>query len=489
MENTTFSEKNALEELFQDSLFSEMLEKTSSSEEDMRNRQKVYSDVMENYENLQEAYKAFSGYAEIPILSNQYFNASMASYVRSFAGYLTVERAMDQPTTLLWYNDLLGVVDNRKVLPNIGPENLKGINGRFQTRGVLTPGSLTYQLATNKKLIPGSIEIQLCHAGNDKKVTIKDDRQGNLLAPAGVLSVNPDGKPSINYGTGALIFTINEEGFKIVDGDTFTVLGFEDVAGDPAFGQLTGPGNNRFKVDMKNIQVVSEPDMLIGENNLMAIAASQKAIGMNPQEITGQKLTELYTKLVNEKLVDRLIDADMGNEFQINMSKYITKFTDYQSRLDAFGADLVNIDTLLARKTFKAVKATAYVVGEGMGNWFRKMRQTGQWTDNTDSTYINDLLGFYNGIPVLRHINVPFNTGYAVHKTPGGEIAPLMRGIYLPLTNTPLVGNYNNPSQMAQGVYYQEANESIFPELCQKFVISNDNNEIPEDPFNVKVLQ
>jgi hypothetical protein len=34
--------------------------------------------------------------------------------------------------------------------------------------------------------------------------------------------------------------------------------------------------------------------------------------------------------------------------------------------------------------------------------------------------------------------------------------APLARGIYLPLTDTPTIGNYNNPTQMAAGIYYQE---------------------------------
>lgn len=474
-ENKVFSEVNELELMTKDAVFSEILAKTSSSEDDVNNRLKVYSTVMENYENLKEAYKAYSGYAEIPLLSNQYFNASMASYVRSFAGYLSVERSMDQPTSLLWYNDLLGVVDNRVVLPNIGADNINGINARFMAQSALVVGQKEYSVSTNKKLIPGSVEMKFVHAADPKAfITIKDDRNGNLLAPAGVLAANADNKPSINYATGLITFTVGD-GFVIAENDTYAIIGYEDVAGDPAFGQLTGPGNNRFKVDMKNIQVTAEPDMLIGENNLMAIAAAQKAVGMNPQEVTGQKLTELYTKLINQKLAAQIMRGANGNKHVIPMNEYVAKFTDYQSRLDAFQSDLVNVDTMMARKTFKATKATCYLVGEGMGNWFRKLRSTGNWTDNVESTYINDLLGFYNGIPVLRHVDVPFNTGYACHKVPTGEIAPLMRGIYLPLTNTPLVGNYNNPTQFAQGIYYQEANELIFPELIQEFSIDEDN--------------
>lgn len=467
-----FSEKSAFEAQIADPQFQEILRATSVSDIDAAQRQAVYSEVMSHYEDMKEAYKAFSGYAEIPILSNQYFNASMASYVRSFAGYLSIERSCDQPTSLLWFNDLLGVVDNRKVLPNLGQENLDGINARFQAQAPFNVGQTEYTISTNKKLIPGSVELQFIHAAEPNRIiTIKDDRQGNLLAPAGVLAPNADNSFGIKYETGVIKFTVGD-GFVIAENDMYNIKGQEDIAGDPAFGQLTGPGNNRFKIDMKNIIVHTEPDMLIGENNLMAIAASQKSLGMNPQEVTGQKLTELYTKLVNNKLTKGIIDSAMGNSVLIDMAKYETQFTDYNSRLDAFQSDLVDVDTELAKRTVKATKATAYLVGETMGNWFRKLRTTGNWTENTESTYVNDLLGFFNGIPVLRNIMVDPNKGYAVHKTPGGECAPLMRGIFLPLTNTPLIGNYNNPTQYANGVYYQEANDPILPELIQEFEIN-----------------
>lgn len=470
-ENKIFSESAEVVSQLENKQYSEMLRNSSASEDDLANRQEVYSKVMTQFEELREAYRAFSGYAEIPILSNQYFNATMASYVRSFAGFLTIERAMDQPTALLWFNDLLGVVDRRVVLPNLGKENLKGINARFNTQAPLVVGQATYEISTNKKLIPGSVEINLVHALEPNKVfTIKDDRNGNLLAPAGILAKNDNDKISVNYATGLITFKVGD-GFTIAANDSYSIIGYEDVAGDPAYGQLTGPGNNRFTVDMKNIVVTSEPDMLVGENNLMAMAAAKKSISMDPQEVVGQKLTELYTKLVNGKLTDGIINNAQGNAVVIPMQRYMTQFTDYNSRLDAFQADLVNVDTAMAKSTMKATKATAYLVGEGTGNWFRKLRNTGNWTDNTESTYINDLLGYFNGIPVLRHTSVGHNTGYAIHKTPGGELAPLMRGIYLPLTNMPIVGNYNNPSQFATGVYYQEANEIIMPELIQEFTI------------------
>ena len=87
-------------------------------------------------------------------------------------------------------------------------------------------------------------------------------------------------------------------------------------------------------------------------------------------------------------------------------------------------------------------------------------------------SYINDLLGWYNGIPVLRSTDIHEAEGegtfYAIHKTHDGQMAPLARGIYMPLTDTPTIGNYNNPTQMAAGVYYQEGVRYMAPELVQK---------------------
>lgn len=427
-----FSESDNINMMFSDPSFQGMVVDSSVSESDAVNRMNTYSEVMENFEDLKDQARSFSGYSEIPILSNQYFNATMASYVRSFAGFLSIERSMAEPTSLLWYHDLLGVSDNRVVLPNIGKENLDGINSRFQVQNVMLEGQKEYSVSTNRRIIPGSVILKLVKAnGSHKPYEVKDDRNGNLLAPAGVLAPSST-DINVNYAEGRITFTLGDQ-FTPEVNDLYQISAYEDVAGSPSFGQTFDKGNNRFKIDVKNKIVTADPDMLIGENNLMAVSAAQKSLGMNPQEITGQKLTELYTKLINQKLTKQIIDNCEGDVVTINMKDYISRFTDYNSRLDAFQSDLVNVDTAFAKRTLKATKATAYLVDENTGNYFRKLKNTGNWTDNTESTYVNDLLGYYNGVPVLRHMDIEANTGYAVHKTPGGEMAPLMRGIYLPL--------------------------------------------------------
>jgi hypothetical protein len=471
MENL-ISETKLFSEQSGDKAWNLALNEGSRSETDAALRKSVYGKVFSRYAEMKEQFKAFSGYAEIPLLSNQYFNATMASYVRSFAGFLTIERDMDQPTALLWFMDLLGVTDNRVVLPNIGQENLGGINARFSTSSVLTVAQADYSISTGKKLIPGSVQLNLIHIATPTVITtLTDDRNGNLIGQAGILAANVNGHINVNYSTGVIEFTTGA-GFIISTGDNYSLLAYEDVAGSPEFGTLTGSAQNRFKMDMQNIIVTSEPDMLVAENNLMAISAMQKAIGANPQDVAGAKVTELYTKLVNGKLVQAVMDSWAGTVYNIDAASWIGQFYDFSSRLDAFQAELINVDTAMAVQSVKGVQATAYVVGENMGNWFRKLATTGNFVDNNGSSYVNDLIGYYKGIPVLRHLSVGTNDGYAIHKTADGQLAPVIRGIFLPLTNTPMVGNYNSPSQFVSGIYYQEANRNIIPELTQKFTIN-----------------
>jgi hypothetical protein len=386
----------------------------SRSKADADLRKATYSRIFSNAEAFREMSKQFSGYSEIPILSNQYFNATMASYVRSFAGFLAIERDMAQPTMTLYFNDLVGVSDNRMVLPNLGKENIKGINSRFQTTSSLKP---TNRVVTSRKLIPGYVEITLVHALDPtNSITIRDDRKGNLLSPSGILVPNPDNKIEVDYAKGIITFSVGSA-FNLAMDDTYSVIGYEDTAGSPDFGTFTNDGRNRFKLEQKNMPFTAEPDMLIAETNIMAMMAQAKAMGINQQEIIGNKLTELYTKLVNEKLVKAVEDGWHGNVYEMDSSKWSSsseKYYDFGSRMEAFQAELIELDLVLAKQSIKASQATCYLVGATVGNYFRKLRISGGFTDSAGSTYINDLLGYYAGVPVLRHMDIAPNEGYAI---------------------------------------------------------------------------
>lgn len=440
------------------------LRASSVSQADANNRKNEYAKLFSKYESMKEAYKMFSGVTEMPLLSNQYFNATVASFVRSYAGYFTIERDMNEPTALLWFDDVLGVVDERMVLPNIGKEDLKGIVNAVKFENIALDGNAV-TISTGKLLIPHKVQVELVSKTGEKLVLV-DDGNGNILAPAGVLSVG-----TVNYKLGKIDFTVASANFN--EG-TYSINAAVDVPGSPVYGQVANNQYNRFKLDMKNIIVGSEPDMLIGESNLVTMAMANKSLGQNPMEVMGAKLVELYTKLINQRIAMEIMATAEGNAYEIDTTAWVSgdsRFLDFNSRLNAFSSEMVNVDTMLAQKSVKGVEATAYLVGAKAGNWFRQMRSTGEFVEQKGSTYVNDLLGFYHDIPVLRHVVVPENEIYAVHKTAGGELAPVMFGQYLPLTWTPNIGSYSNPSQVAAGVFYQLGMKGITSALTQRVVL------------------
>lgn len=453
---------------------------TSVSDDDAMSRASEYSKMFSRNEEMRNLFnesglsqKMFSGYAETPLLGTQYFNASVSSYVSSFAGYMSVEKDFDHANGIFYWNDVLGVTDLRPVIPNLGPDNLANINtmGGFELP-VTVSASASFSPLVGRKLIPGSVRVKIETA--TEKYELIDNGQGNFMAVAGKIQ-----NGTINYLNGKIDFELSTAMTGDPTTEKITIVGKEDVTGTPSC--TTGASNahandKRFLGKMQQLGLNTVPDMLVAEYNIVSLAAMKKETGSDLATFLFKKLRELYTKTINTKLVTTLTEGYTGStltDLDLSATTGLAKqFMDYRSRVDLFDAYLVDVETALATKAVKAVKTTAYVAGNNACNQFTKGGIIGKFVKNTKASYINDLLGWYDDIPVLRSTDVKENTGegtfYAIHKTPGGEMAPLARGIYMPLTDTPTVGNYNNPTQMAAGIYYQEGVRVMAPELVQK---------------------
>lgn len=436
----------------------------------MFSRNQEISQMFGNSGNLLQ--KTFSGYAETPLLSTQYFNASVASFVSSFAGFMSIERDFEQPTGLFYWFDVLGVTDLRQVIPNLGPDNYQDIQSMGGFTLEITPADQTsFSSLIGRKIIPSSLRVKV--TTESESYELIDNGQGQFMAIAGKLNSS-----SINYLNGRVEFELA----SALDGDAqkekIVIVGKEDVTGTPCntVGASNAHANDkRFIAKLQQIALTTVPDMLIAEYNIASLGALKKATGSDMATFLFTKLRELYTKMINYKLVSTLEEGYVGNtmsDLDLTQDNLTGKFLDYRSRIDLFDAYLINVESALATKAVKGVTTTAYVAGNAAANQFQKGQMIGKWEKNTKMTYINDLLGWYNGIPVLRSTDINEAAGegtfYAIHKTEDGQMAPLARGIYMPLTDTPTVGNYSNPTQMAAGIYYQEGTRYMAPELVQK---------------------
>ena len=428
---------------------------SSVSAEDARLRMNAYQKVFSRYnENKREYQKMFSGYAETPLLSTQYFNATVAAYVSSFAGFMSIERDMDQPNGLFYWLDVLGVSDYRTVMPNLGPDMFNNINtmGRFESdiTSEVPAGSTAVTYLIGRKIIPGTLRIKIKVATDNSIVELIDAGQGEFMARANILKSS-----KIDYKNGNVQFELIT---ATAAGDKVTLIGSEDTTGVPCNlnGAAAPKNGNRFLAKLQQIGLSTVPDMLSTEYNISSLAAMKKATNTDMASFMFTKLREMYTKLINSKLVTTLANEYVGDTYQIDLSANSAKYMDYRSNLDYFVSQLIEVESILAQKAVKGVRTTAYVAGADASNMFQKCTAIGKFEKNDKATYINDLLGWYDGVPVLRTTDIAKGDVYAIHKTVDGQMAPLARGIYLPLTDTPTIGNYNNPTQMAAGIYYQE---------------------------------
>lgn len=463
------------------------LRESSVSNEDARIRGEQYQKTFARNEELRWEManspmfrqKMFSGYAETPLGSTQYFNASVASFVSSFAGFLSIERDLDQPTGLLYWFDVLGVSELDNIIPNLGPDAYQNIPSLAKIETPLTvTATASYSVALAKKVIPGSLRVKIKKFDGASTVDtfeLIDNGQGQLMSVAGKLKSS-----KVSYINGRVEFELD----SAMNGDpakeSIVVLAKEDSTGTPT-GTRDGSGlhinNRRFMTKQQEVRINTAPDLLIGEYNIASLSAMKKATGSDMATFLFNKLREIYTKVINYNLVATLEESYQGDvmsglDMSEGASNFISTFHTYSSRPELFDAYLVEVENSLAARAVKGCNTTAYLVGANAANQFMKAGQINKFKRNTKTTYINDLIGWYDGIPVLRSTDVKESTGegtfYAIHKTADGQMAPLARGIYMPLTDTPTVGNYNNPTQLAAGVYYQEGIRSIAPQLVQK---------------------
>jgi hypothetical protein len=450
----------------QGQLLDKILLMGSRSREDFKQRKNTYEKVNKRYDELRDIMKLWSSYGDTALQANQYFNATISGTAKSFAGYLSIERDMDQANSLLHYVDTIDVNSGNTVLPNVGAENL---TGPYRAPLVLGPtnlvnGTFAYTISFGTQLLPGTVNITL--SISSVTYTITDNKVGGLVAPPGILAADSysAASTSVNYTSGAINFTIIPNPAASGPFDTWSAAAVQN--------QTNVANVNRFKLIQKDIMVSAYPELLVGEVDFVSLAALQKSLGINAAEVMTSKLTELYTKVINQAMVGQIQSQDSGSAVTIDMQS--SNFHDYRSTIDKFAAMLNNVDQAMAIKSVKGTKATAYVCGSDVVTTFRKTALLGgnTWVDSP-TDYINDLVGFYNGIPVLEHTDIASTSGYAVHKTKDGNLAPLMRGIYLPLTTTPNVGNYQNPGQLSVGLYYSEATKGIVPQLQQKFTLAN----------------
>jgi len=434
------------------------------------NWDKVFSNLDEIIED--RTYAAGSPtYANNGLHGVEFFDATVAAMIKSYAGIFAIERSMEQPNASLPFMNLYGVKTGEKITPNIGPSLTFTEADGYVKKNITVVGGTPFLLD-----VPGTGEaipaigitpgtVKLTHTDNNGDVvTLTDNGAGYLVGPAGVITAG-----TVEYGldnqTGNLpVITVN----FVADG---TVV-VEFVQETPQ--KL----NEKIKPELEYYSASTNPVIVPYEINQVANLSAKKALGMDMRGMTLTQITDEYTKIINKKTVDGVeSSAKSKNEATIDVSAFTIATSDYRTMLESFMSQLRSIDTVMAKKTEKSVNVSAFLVSLRLGDIFSQLELvTSKWVPNKDISYVDDIIGYFDGIPVVRSKFVDDASGtvyqgYAIHKTKEGQLAPLMRGMFLPLTNMDEVGSFDNPLLKSGGIFSYEGVSTLTKDLTVGFQV------------------
>jgi len=478
--------------------------------------------------------------------------ASLLANVSSFSGFLTIEKTIEQPNFVLHFMDLIGtnVRDRNQpspVFPTVGPtrydNSAYGLQTyRFNNAGSNTPSDIIVNdgvfrdaagIAANiaiPPIMPYTIKIVVrAYSGTNLLANeVFTDNGNRVLVSLGLSrgAITITAPPHIaRYGNPSLPPTSLEWAFELAGSITISAAGADRMEAELAFAfnytePIYYPGqeqDERFTLNLTRVIAVNtKPAKLTIELNKQELAAISKSLSQDLQPVIVQRIGEIYNKMVNRYIVRKYMQRFVTDT--VNYSNFVvidvgspiggpggattpdSTYNQYIPILDRMRGGFEKVRQELHRKSFIANKPTALLCSPKLAYFLARsiMVEQSLWVEEK-VTYINDLFGYYIGIPVLIHTelealdaaflawargagrpmgnsNLDFVTaavGFAVAILPDNNLAPMVRATFLPPTNTPTVANFNNPLQEAFSMFYQEEVDVVAPELVVPFAVTN----------------
>lgn len=471
------------------------LASSSLSANDLSQRLEAYQKAFSNLDAHTRTFSGTTGLNQLGGLNGiEFVEVTVAAMVKSIVGFIAVERGMEQPRQMLAFLDLVTVGNDEKPMPedinvtgtltgqtrqgnpevvarNIGPDmDYDTVGNEWKSKvnsaqhvatfdGPSTPTDKIEYLDAKGAFVPGSLAVTINELDPATKVVkdtfvITDNGQGELLAPAGRVK-----EGSVNYRNGALKILL---GAQINQNFQYSIEVAYDTPRKPI---------NRVKDQLGYYELTAYPQSIVAEQNMVSNIVAQRSMGIDLKKVLKQRVVETYLKLINKTAVDAL-KGYRGNTISLDLSGHSIKANGYDQFVYFFQHSLTQVDTELSTRSFKSVRSSAYVVGIRVAELFKLAKITGAFVENKESAYVEDLIGYYNGIPVIQSLHVKPLEGFAIHKTADGLMAPIARGIFLPVNDLPEVGNFNNPTQSASGIFSYEGVKFLTSDLVQKFSVT-----------------
>lgn len=432
---------------------------TSFSEDDMNQRLQAYDTACGNFESLfsQNAdlmrggqFAFAEGMGNANLRGTDFFDASVTALVTSIVPYFTIERGMDHISASLPYMDFYDIVKEsdsevrRTVRPNLGlhtstDEGVKSMED--------VASKTQYEFNFGSPVLPGQVLVE---SGDHR---IVDDTRGNLITTPGLLT-----KGTVDYTTGKVTMTFAANTTKKVVCAAAVDYTAKDKS-DAIYGKV-----KYYNARAQQMEVIVKRDIIQEASiNKMGI--------LNPNKLFANAMLDQYHVRRNTKLAKSIKNGYTGNSYEIDLSSFNLSTSEYPAYINCFINMLEGIDQAIANRLGSVMNATAYLVGKDVKYAFTTLAASKDWVPNTKATYVVGLVGWWKSRPVVYSDVVAADEAYAACKTADGNLAPVISGQFLPLSNLPTIGDYDNISKFSTGIYSMESLDLLTSELLQRFTI------------------
>lgn len=424
-------------------------------------RKTVYNSVMENEKRLRQAARSLGYFDANPTAAENMMpsqlgvtlsEASLKAYAGSITGFLSLERALHQMVDIVVYKDVVTKA-GAKVMPNIGAQSPRARAEKSTKSNLTATTDASVDLGT--AIMPKSVKIVLNISS--KSYEAVDNGKGSLLIEGGI------GTGTVNYATGVISITLDSAAAAT---DTMAVTYVENNID-------AQQGNKRTTIKQGYWPIRATINKFEYEADLITTMISQNTLGGDILADLKQSVYDEQMLQMNDAQVDCLKSNYAGTTLTIDLSDFSVQAGRFSALLATFQHGISSVDSELAKKVWKVVAASAYVVGNGISTLFESLPESAGWQAN-NTGFVNGIVGFYKNRAVIRHLNLDDYEGYAVYRT--ADIAPTAVGILLPATDLPLVGNFNNTNEVAGGIYSVDGVTDLAMDLAQRFVV-----EVPSD--------
>lgn len=437
--------------------------------------------------------------------------ASLTSLVSSIAGLVALEKSVDMPNLTIYLPDLVSVTGAPPVYPVAGAYQYSdtGISQQvLQFDATPSPAASSVTAAPFGTVgIPGlsrSYKLTITAIdsnGNKATYTILDSGDGQFLIPAPSVTVNgititfPSqitigyGSSNLAYGGAITTFTVSSS--SNLTSVVFTLTFDADFPGQNAYP--ANPNDTRLRLSMREFTVNTKQNKIEAEIDLFLVHGLQKSMNTDIVSLLTERLSNTLTDLINRYIAQvyvrqilpqaGLITVDVSTP--VGGGTVISTYNQYNPIVDKIMGELEGINYILAKRSFIGLTANAYLVSSRMAYWLARagLIDPSNFV-REDSRFINGLVGYYRGVPVI--VNVALDPvfdgtvtvqgsqlftagGFAIHNLVENNLSPALYATFLPITAGPTVGNFNNTVQQAFALFHQSDAIPFVKELVVPF--------------------